>query len=310
MPEFAQEMEIVEESSLERVATVFVASLRNDPVHLIEFVEGFDEEKVLEEKWILNVSTQFGCPVGCHFCDAGYDFHGNLRAEEIFEQIRFLLSRRPGLSARCGKLKIHFARMGEPSLNDGVLKVLRGLRAMPELSSAKGLWACVPTVAPRNRMRWFNELLEIRREFFPETFQLQFSINTTDEAARRKWMSIPGMTFAEIAEYGARFAVIGGRKPVLNFALSETSVLDPEALRRNFPPEYFAIKITPLNPTVKGEKNGMKTILRSPKSIGIAPVVEEIRSLGYETILSLGDGREDWVGSNCGQSVRARRARL
>ena len=45
-----------------------------------------------EDKWLLTVSTQKGCPHNCNFCDvADLPFSGNLMPEEMEQQIRLLI---------------------------------------------------------------------------------------------------------------------------------------------------------------------------------------------------------------------------
>ena len=143
------------------VARIHIAQVRENKNLLIECVDGLDPPQARADKWIINVSTQIGCPVGCPFCDAGGGFRGNLDVAELLQQVDWVLAQHPGLAKGCKKLKVHFARMGEPALNDAVLPALRQLRHRYEIP---GLWACIATVAPRGRTRWFDELLEIKQE--------------------------------------------------------------------------------------------------------------------------------------------------
>ncbi len=283
------------------VAEVAVLRFRNDDRHCVECVDGLDTRYPRHRKWIINVSTQFGCPVRCDFCDAGGAFHGNLSWEEIADQIRFVADRHPDEVGRCEKLKVHFARMGEPALNDEVIEVIRNL---PEILPAPGLWCCVATVVPSRSVSWFDRLIRIKNERFVGRFQLQFSINTTDEALRRRLYHVPVMTLDQLVGLGQSFFVTGDRKIVLNFALSKNWAFDTDIIAKRFSPERFAIKITPLNPTITGGANALESAIGDTDEILVRHKMMELERIGYDVILSINDERENRVRSNCGQAVR------
>ena len=70
-----------------------------------------------KDKWIMDISTQKGCPYKCLFCDVPKNrFKGNLTKDEIIEQISFNLKSTPYVT-QSKSLSIYFARMGEPSHN-------------------------------------------------------------------------------------------------------------------------------------------------------------------------------------------------
>jgi 23S rRNA (adenine2503-C2)-methyltransferase len=286
------------------VAEVAVLRFRGDDRHQVETVDGLTPPLPRARKWIINLSTQFGCPVGCPFCDAASAFHGNLRVDELMAQVAWALDRHPGVEARCDKLKVHFARMGEPALNDAVPEAMA---LLPERIPTPGLWACVATVAPRRREAWFERLLEVKEAHFRGRFQLQFSMQSTDPLARARLIPIPHWSFDEVADYGARFHQPGDRKPVLNFALARDVPFDPRVISRAFDPARFALKLTPVNPTTRGREQGFETRLRAGRDEELRAAVARLAAQGYDVIVSVGDEREDEIGSNCGQAVRALR---
>jgi 23S rRNA (adenine2503-C2)-methyltransferase len=196
--------------------------------------------------------------------------------------------------------------MGEPSLNPAVLEVLKEL---PRRFDAPGLIPCIATVMPEGTDGWFNELLSIKQTVFRNTlFQLQISINSTDQSARDWLMPYPKWSFAKIARYGETFAKGGRRKVSLNFAWTSDMLVEPNVIARHFDPKSFCIKVTPLNPTLSSEERGLGSAF-SPDKPGLAEkLCEEFSRYGYETILSIGDTAENEIGSNCGMSVRKIRA--
>ncbi|MFH1811729.1 MAG: radical SAM protein [Pseudomonadota bacterium] len=298
-------LEVVGSHGMPEVAVVHVARLRQDPRLLVEMVDGLDPPRPRLDKWIVNISTQIGCPVGCPYCDAGGDFQGHLSAAELLAQVRWVLSQHPDQAASCRKLKIHFARMGEPAYNDAVIEALWQL---PQVVQSPGLWACLATVAPRGQERFFDALLDVKRALYRGRFQLQFSLNTTDDALRRQLIPVPHWGPDAIADYGERFVVAGDRRVVLNFALAEGVPFDPAVLLCRFDPLLFTIKLTPLNPTARGDAHALHTVLRAGARDQVDVAVQRLRAGGFDVILSVGDPREDQIGSNCGQAVRVLRS--
>jgi len=146
--------------------------------------------------------------------------------------------------------------------------------------------------------------LEIKRRYYPRgRFQLQFSLHTTDEGARRRLVPARTWTLAEMAAYGDTFFSPGDRKVTLNFAPARTLPLEPECLTPHFSPERFLIKLTPINPTRMAERSGLEGLIDPCDEEGNALVAERFRSAGYETILSIGELAENEIGSNCGMHV-------
>ena len=283
----------------EDVAVVYVAVTGEGK--MVEFLESVQPPLPREKKWVIIVSTLFGCPVRCPMCDAGGDYRGRLSKEEIFEQIDFLVEKRfQNGHIPVSKFKVQFARMGEPSLNMHVLEVLEEL---PHRYKAPGLMPCISTIAPSGTERFFERLIEIKEKFYSNSFQLQFSIHSTDKA-RRDWLiPVRKWDFAKIAEYGQRFYNKGERKITLNCALVQGVPVDPKVLRNHFDPDIFLIKVTPLNPTYRAAENGLSSYVDPYQEGKEYEVVEVLRSCGYEVIVSIGEVVENHIGSNCGQYV-------
>ena len=69
-------MEIIASSGRDDIAVVYIGKMRNG--HLAEFVESVQPPVPRKKKWVLIVSSLFGCPIGCTFCDAGITYNGKL----------------------------------------------------------------------------------------------------------------------------------------------------------------------------------------------------------------------------------------
>jgi len=294
-------MKVIATAGREDVALVYIAEMSGS--RLVEFVESIQPPIPLEKKWVLLVSTVFGCPIGCQMCDAGGSYQGKLTKEEIIEQIDFLVYRRfPDGHIPAKQFKIQFARMGEPSLNPAVLDVLDEL---PKRYRAPGLIPSISTVAPLGMHEFFERLLVSKQAWYSGGhFQLQFSIHTTDVALRDRLIPCKKWTFSQIADYGERFYAPGDRKITLNFALINHTPVDPAVLFKYFDPVKFLIKLTPLNPTYRARENQLARYMSPFGGLDNCEVAQTLQHTGYEVIVSIGEREENHIGSNCGQYIR------
>jgi len=293
-------LNILHEIGDDALARVFVAQVEDGS--MVEFVESVQPPVPRDHKWVLIVSTLKGCPIGCPICDAGGDYRGKLSAEEIMAQVEFLVRRRfPDGRVPIPKLKVQFARMGEPALNDAVLDVLEQL---PDRLDAPGLMPCISTIAPQGRDAFFDRLIRIKQRLYDGgRFQMQFSVHTTDDRARREAIPARTWSFKEIAAFGERYFEPGDRKITLNFAPSRRAQLDPSRLSGLFDPERFLVKLTPINPTAAATKAGISGLIDPANEDACRAIAAGFEALGFETILSIGALRENEIGSNCGMYV-------
>ncbi len=293
----AMALRVLAASGNDQLAQVYIAETAAGGK--VEFVESVQPPVPLEEKWVIIVSTLLGCPVGCPLCDAGNFYEGKLAAADILAQIAHVVSRRfPSGEIGTRRLKIQFARMGEPALNDEVLTVLERL---PEVYPADILFPAVSTIAPLGREAFFERLLDIKNRLYGRRFQLQFSIHSTDPASRDRLIPAPKWSLERVAEYGAAFHRAGERKVTLNFALARDVPVDAAALHAVFDPGTFLVKITPVNPTYQALRNGITSLITDDaRGCGLA---DDLRALGYDVIVSIGELEENHIGSNCGQHL-------
>lgn len=290
-------MKIVAQAGKPGLATVFIGEMEDG--RTVEFVESCQPPIPRDRKWVLIISTMFGCPVHCRICDAGGGYRGKLTAGQIYAQIEHLI----GLRFSCRsipieKFKIQFSRMGEPSLNPAVLEVLE---TFPEHYDAPGFVPSVSTTAPLGTGDFFARLRGIKERLYQGRFQLQFSLHTTDPALRDWLVPVKKWSFREISEYGRSFVAPGDKKITLNFALAEDSPVEVAVLREFFEPERYLLKFTPVNPTYEAQQNGIRSFI-VPGRRNYA-LLDELRCAGYEVLLSIGEWEENQIGSNCGQYV-------
>ncbi len=301
-------MRIIEKREIpELESRLYLAELPGEGFRLSEFVDTVEPGVDKRKKWVLMISTQFGCPVGCRMCDAGaMGYHGDLTADEMLAQIRKVVEDNPRLDPLTHpKFKIHFARMGEPALNPAVLEVLRRL---PSEMPFPGLMPSISTVAPASPQaeRFMEELPAVKDRYYSGgRFQLQFSVHSTDPRRRRRIVPVPVWGPEEIAAYSRRFVRAGDRKITVNFALSSGERLDAAEIKRVFDPALALIKVTPVNPTWTAERSGSAFVWhRAPEELAAAGA--ELRAAGFEVILSPSTPEEIEAETSCGQLWAAR----
>ncbi len=293
-------MKIVATTGNPELATVYMADMGDG--RLIEFVEACQPPYGRDERWVLMVSTLYGCPVKCLFCDAGGGYRGKPSAEEILMQIDHMVNEWfPDGVIPASKFKIQFARMGEPSLN---MAVLDALDELPLRYQARGLMPSISTIAPNGTYAFFERLIDVKNRLYSGgRFQFQFSIHTTDAARRDQLIPVKKWDFARMAMYGERFHRAGDRKITLNFALAENSPIEADVLARHFDPARYLIKLTPVNPTSRAAQNHLASQIDPTRPETAKSVARPLLEAGYEVIVSIGEVEENEIGSNCGQYV-------
>jgi 23S rRNA (adenine2503-C2)-methyltransferase len=289
-------MEILRRFGKEEIAIVNVA--RNNG-KILEFVESVQPPIPRNEKWVLIISTLYGCPMNCLMCDAGEYYHGKVSKEEIFSQIdNLVLNRYPNRKIPVKKFKIQFARMGEPTLNNAVLEVLKEL---PKRYDAPGLIPCISTIAPKGCNEFLDNLMEIKNSYYNNgNFQLQFSIHSSDENFRKTLMPVDIWSLKQIGAFGQQWFNQNDRKITLNFAVAENSKINPEKIAEIFDPSQYFIKLTPINPTLNAIANNLESDITQENATEYL-LVNQFRKKGFDTLLSIGEWEENQIGSNCGQ---------
>ncbi len=295
-------MRILETRSAGPLGQLYLARLPGARDRLIEFVDTVEPGVPKREKWVLMLSTQVGCVIGCRMCDGGaMGWRGNLTAGEIVAQVRRVVKDNPGLDARRHpKLKVHFARLGEPTLNPATPEALERLAAE---WGGPGLMASISTVGPDTptAAERLEEMREVKDRLYRDgRFQLQFSAHSTDEKVRREVMRARPWSLERVAEFGRRWKRPGDRKVTLNFALAPGQPLEPEVVARIFDPETFLVKITPVNPTRAAEASGSARLWNeAPPDVAAARA--GLRALGFDVILSPSAPEEIEAATSCGQ---------
>jgi len=256
----------------------------------------------LSEKWVITISTQYGCSVGCNFCDVPRVGPGrNASFDDLIGQVLAGIKLHPEVTST-KRLNVHFARMGEPTFNPNVLDAAKWLKdhVDPE-------YRCHPVVSTMmpSRNQWLRTFvhtwMRIKNRLFRGEAGLQISINSTDEAERAEMFNGNACTLFDIYEV-MRGVVPSGRKITLNFALADYTI-DAELLARYFPPRYYVCKLTPMHETQACETNDIHTPEGYAEFTPYKPVEDALKAVGYDVIVFVPSLEEDQGRITCGNAI-------
>lgn len=256
----------------------------------------------LEEKWVITISTQYGCSMGCRFCDVPKVGPGlNATLNDLTDQVKIGLSLHPEVT-HSRRLNVHFARMGEPTWNPNVSlaavwfkQTLRGFRVHPVVS----------TMMPRNN-RYLEPFLQqwmmVKNDVYAGNAGLQLSINSTDEQERNYMFNGSALSLTEIANLMDTVPRPKGRKITLNFAVADYTI-DPNVLLRLFDPEYYIIKLTPMHKTTACVESGTKTEGDYTTYAPYEHYEKALVRVGYDVLVFIASVEEDEGRITCGNAL-------
>lgn len=193
------------------------------------------------ERWMIGVSCMSGCPVRCKFCATGQlKKMQYLTADEIVEQVLFILNRTRFDPRNAREFKINYTRMGEPFLNEDAVygAVMKISELFPDTHHY------ISTIGIRG-----SDFSWIRRNI-----TLQLSLHSLDED-RRNWL-IPYRNKLTIQELG-EIRTDSNLKTTVNLTLPQEEDFSIEKLKKYFDPNYFFIKLSPINNNDIALSNGL-----------------------------------------------------
>lgn len=278
------------------------ANIKADFLGLPEEVMEVPHQEMLPltEKMVVTISSQYGCSMGCEFCDVPKVGPGvNVTYKDLMNQISSAMHMMDNHNGK--RLNIHFARMGEPTFNKHVLAASVDLKQMYE-HSFETVHPVVSTMMPRKNKELFNYLCEwmrIKNEVYGGEAGLQLSINSTNNEERETMFSGSSLDFDSV---GALVKALVeehkpvGRKITLNFALANYEI-DPAKLLQYFDPEHFLCKITPMHITHAVHDNEVRFVQ------DYRPVEAELKAAGYDVIVFVPSHEEDMGRITCGNAI-------
>jgi 23S rRNA (adenine2503-C2)-methyltransferase len=261
----------------------------------------------LSEKWVITISTQYGCSMGCKFCDVPKVGKGlNATKQDLTDQVTNALKLHPEVLAT-KRLNVHYARMGEPTFNWNVIEHAKGLlKEVRPFVNRSHVHPVVSTMLPRKNkrlMEFLQDWCEIKNENFRGSAGLQFSINSTDDEQRNEMFSGNSLPLNDINEIGRLLPDPKGRKYALNFALADNYIVDAEKLAMLFNPNKFMVKITPLHKTQSCDDNGIITTDGYEAFTPYQKAETDLKNAGFDVIVFVPSYDEDLGLITCGNSI-------
>lgn len=273
----------------------------------IEKVE--HRQVTLEDKLVVTVSSQKGCPMKCNFCDCPkLGFHGNVSRIELVSEITTAIALSKIKHGE--RLNVHFARMGEPSFNEHVIDAAVDIAKIVQDENSdvtfKEYHPVVSTMMPRSnkKLKDFLKSWVIMGYTYggDDGFGLQFSINTLDEDDRNKMFRGMSLSLREIGDIIKELPNPKNRKFTLNFAVTSKCNLDPDLMEKYFDKEKCIVKITPIHETVEAVSEGYEIVTNFDVYEKFEqPLVDR----GWDVIVFIPSKEEDEDRITCGNSLIA-----
>jgi 23S rRNA (adenine2503-C2)-methyltransferase len=256
----------------------------------------------LHEKWVITVSTQYGCSMGCPYCDVPTVGPGrNATERDLIGQVIAAMNIHPEILAS-DRLNVHFARMGEPTWNPAVLDCARWLK--DHIDPEYVVHPVVSTMMPSGNewlKTFIHSWMRIKNRLYHGNAGLQISINSTDPGQRDFLFNGNALSLSGIARV-MDGVIPAGRKIALNFFVAGYTI-DPAVLLEWFPPEFYMCKLTPMHKTARASANGIAT---DGDYATIDPYLETeaaLKAAGYDVLVFVASDAEDLGRITCGNAI-------
>ena len=260
----------------------------------------------LTDKWVVTISTQYGCNSACLFCDVPKVGPGvNCTYNDLKSQVIAGLSMHPEIK-HTNRLNVHYARMGEPTWNPEIIPFTKNMhKELYEYIGNSLIHPVISTMCPnknKNLERFIADWISVKNDDFGGNAGLQLSINSTSEDERRKMFSGNALTLEEISEIMKRMPDPKGRKYTLNFAVAGYEV-DADKLIKLFPADKFLCKLTPMHKTYTALENGIETEGQYNTLHPYHDIEENLKRVGYDVIVFVASEAEDLGRITCGNAI-------
>jgi len=279
-------------------------NLKADCLGLYDEINGVPHGDMvpLEEKWVITISTQYGCSMDCPYCDVPKVGPGkNATLLDLIRQVNTGLDLHPEVKSSA-RLNIHFARMGEPTWNPNVLEAARRFKFIADHFFVHPV---VSTMMPKNN-QWLkvfiHEWMSIKNKLYNGNAGLQISLNSTDEQQRKFLFNNNSLTVPEMAAIMTGVEPVG-RKITLNVALAADTIVDPAVLLKYFSPRNYIVKITPMHETHACKANDIHTPEGYDKYQPYKPLEEALKNAGYDVLVFIPSVEEDEGLITCGNAI-------
>ncbi len=267
----------------------------------------------LSEKWVVTLSTQYGCRMRCTFCDVPkVQWRGNATEADLAKQLHSAISLFSSVRYT-ERLNIHFARMGEPIFNQAVLDFAvnlhrtKGTGFLEETGlRVEVLHPVLTTSLPANFSPLCDRILrwcDIKNHIYNGQAGLQFSINSTNEHQRERMFSGMSLTLVDFGKIAEKMPPPISRKYCLNFAFSTDFEIDAAMLSALFDRNKFMVKITPIHNNNACIENGIATKGGYTSFDPYRQVEENLIAAGYDVLVFVPSMDEENGLVTCGNAI-------
>lgn len=285
---------------------------------------GFDKDingvpngniKPLSEKWVITLSTQYGCPMKCTFCDCPkIQFKGNATEEDLQDQLIDAINCFPEIRYT-DRLNIHFARMGEPMFNFKNIynfsynlkrKYVYNFRDVYDLRFEvihPVLTTCLPKGIEHTEEYLEDWCAVMKNDIYSGQAGLQLSINSTNENQRKEMFQDKVLDIPDISRATRDLPNPLGRKYCLNFAYASDYEIDPKKLDNYFDKDKWMVKITPIHNNNSCKENGIETVGGYNSFTPYKKVEEELVKEGWDTLVFIPSMDEENSLITCGNAI-------
>jgi 23S rRNA (adenine2503-C2)-methyltransferase len=254
------------------------------------------------KKWLLTVSTQRGCTHNCKFCDvASLPFRGNLSQDEIENQIINIIKCTPYVQ-KSDKVKIGFARMGEPAWNiDSVLGAIKNLPQISRSLNRDFKWLpCFNSIIPR-KANILERVVDFKESVCGGMLHFQVSCNSTNEQQRKHLFGGADVLSLEEIIKIVNKKNITNRTVTLNFIIMKDIEVSIKKLQKmGLNGDKFAVKLIPLNNTKNAEDHQLETIANYKNYEKLVDIGNKFKRAGIPVVIDAIAKCEE-AGLCCGQ---------
>lgn len=289
-------------------------NIKADFLGFTKEIEGVENGviKSLSEKWVITLSTQYGCLQNCTFCDCPkIKFKGNVSFKDLKRQFYSAVKCFPNVNYT-DRLNLHYARMGEPIFNKAVFDFTRWLwenkrRMYDDLGLRIETLHPVLTTSLPNRLvnleYRIKEWVDIKNNLYNGQAGLQISVNSTDDEQRRVMFSNNAISLKQFSEIADQLEHPVGRKYTLNFALASGNIVDAKKLASMFDSEKWMCKITPIHNNVACKSNNIETIDGYKSYMPYKQVEEDLKANGFDVLVFIPSMDEEDGLVTCGNAI-------
>lgn len=289
------------------------ANIKADFLGIDRPINGVEAQDImpLEEKWVITISTQYGCNMKCKFCDVPFVGAGkNVSVDDMLWQIKIARGQYPYVT-QTKRLNLHFARMGEPTFNRDVNKLAMNLSNKDYVKEFLHLECgtfhpVLTTMMPKRNAilkDMVYEFVDIKNNNYHGEANIQVSINSTSNEQRDDMYVGCSLSLEEISDLVKDFPDPVGRKYCLNMAIADGYEGDGKKLAGLFDTNKWMVKITPIHVNTSTTNNKIKSTGGYETYDFYSPYEEAYKEAGFDTLVFIPSYDEDYGMITCGNAI-------